>query len=252
MTTSAQPGSAPGPDVVVAIDGPAGAGKSTVALGVASRAGLRYLDTGSTYRALTLALLRQGVALDDPAAVAGAAAGVKLDLQPAPDHPGVLRVWLDGEMLLGELRSREVNAGVSPVSAVPAVREQMVALQREVMAEGGIVAEGRDVGSTVWPEAQVKVFLTASPDERARRRSADEGEAAGAALAERDRIDSTRTASPTRAAPDAVLLDSTGRPAGDVIDQVLRLVQAARAQNEAEAGPPGAAPPGAAPPGAAP
>jgi CMP/dCMP kinase len=216
------------PDVVVAIDGPAGAGKSTVALGVADRTGLRYLDTGATYRALTLALLRQGVPLDDPDAVTAATAGVKLGLQPALDHPGVLRVWLDGEMLLGELRSREVNAAVSAASAVPAVREQMVALQRSAMAGGGIVAEGRDVGTAVWPEAEVKVFLTADPGERARRRSADEGDEAGKALAERDRRDSGRKISPTRAAGDAVLLDSTGLPAGDVIDRVVRLVDEAR------------------------
>jgi cytidylate kinase len=138
-------------DVVVAIDGPAGAGKSTVARGVADRTGLRYLDTGATYRALTHALLRAGVPPDDPAQVAAAAAGVKLELRPSPDEPRVLRVWLDGEMPSEELRASDVNRAVSAVSAVPAVREQLVALQRAAMAGGGIVAEGRDVGTAVCP-----------------------------------------------------------------------------------------------------
>src|SRR5204862_2015116 len=134
-------------DVVVAIDGPAGAGKSTVARAVAERAGLRYLDTGATYRALTWALLRAGVPTGDPARVAAAAAGVKLELRPSQDDPRVLRVWLDGETPGPELRTPEVNAAVSAVSAVPAVREQLVALQRAAMTGGGVVAEGRDVGT---------------------------------------------------------------------------------------------------------
>jgi cytidylate kinase len=213
---------------VVAIDGPAGAGKSTVARGVADHTGLRYLDTGATYRALTHALLRAGVAPDEPAQVAAAAAGVKLELRPSPDEPRVLRVWLDGEMPSEELRSPEVNRAVSAVSAVPAVREQLVALQRAAMAGGGIVAEGRDVGTAVWPQADVKVFLTADAGERARRRAADEGDAAAAALAERDRLDASRSASPTRAHPRAVVLDSTGRTAADMIDEVVALVEAAR------------------------
>ena len=215
-------------DVVVAIDGPAGAGKSTVARGVADRTDLRYLDTGATYRALTHALLRAGVPPDDPAQVAAAAAGVKLELRPSPDEPRVLRVWLDGEMPSGELRAPEVNRAVSPVSAVPAVREQLVALQRAAMAGGSIVAEGRDVGTAVWPQADVKVFLTADAGERARRRAADEGDAAATALAERDRLDASRSASPTRAHPRAVVLDSTGRTAADMIDEVVTLVEAAR------------------------
>jgi cytidylate kinase len=215
-------------DVVVAIDGPAGAGKSTVARGVADRTGLRYLDTGATYRALTHALLRAGVPPDDPAQVAAAAAGVKLELRPSPDEPRVLRVWLDGEMPSEELRAPEVNRAVSAVSAVPAVREQLVALQRAAMAGGGIVAEGRDVGTAVWPQADIKVFLTADAGERARRRAADEGDAAAAALAERDRLDANRSASPTRAHPRAVVLDSTGRTAADMIDEVVTLVEAAR------------------------
>jgi cytidylate kinase len=230
----------PGPlgDVVVAIDGPAGSGKSTVARAVAERTGLRYLDTGSTYRALTLALLRGGTPVDDPEAVATAAreAPITLALDPVPG--ALSRVLLDGEPIGPELRSAEVNAAVSPVSAVPAVRERLVKLQRSVMESGGVVAEGRDVGTAVYPGADVKVFLTASPAERARRRgsAASPGDApCGVAesaeeVARRDQIDSGRAASPTRASADAVLVDSTDRPIDDVVDQVVALVEAARAR----------------------
>jgi cytidylate kinase len=216
------------PDLVVAIDGPAGAGKSTVARALADRTGLRYLDTGATYRALTHALLRQGVPLDEPEQLAAAAAGVKLELRPSPTDPRVLRVWLDGEVPERRLRSPDVNAAVSAVSAVPAVREQLVNLQRAAMAGGGIVAEGRDIATAVWPQAEVKVFLTAEAGERARRRGADEGDAAAAALAERDRLDASRAASPTRAHPDAVVLDSTGRSVADMVDELVGLVETAR------------------------
>jgi cytidylate kinase len=219
-----------GDDVVVAIDGPAGAGKSTVARRVAERTGLRYLDTGATYRALTLGLLRRGVPPDDPEAVAEAARtiDVELELDPA----GRATVLLDGKPPGTELRSPEVNAAVSAVSAVPAVREQLVALQRSVVGLGGIVAEGRDVGTVVWPDAEVKVYLTASEPERARRRAGDGnggGESADA-LARRDRLDSSRATSPTRPADDAVVLDSTGRAVDQVVEEVLGRVAAARAE----------------------
>jgi len=227
------PAARPGPadDVVVAIDGPAGSGKSTVARGVAERTSLRYLDTGSTYRALTLALLRLGTPLDDPDAVAAAARGVGLALELPPLPGAVSRVLLDGKPLESELRSPEVNRAVSAVSAVPAVREQLVALQRTVMESGGVVAEGRDIGAVVWPTAEVKVFLTASAAERARRR----GNAGGPAespehVARRDHLDSNRAASPTRASADAVVVDSTDRPADEVIAEIVRLVEAARAR----------------------
>jgi cytidylate kinase len=218
---------------VVAIDGPAGAGKSTVARGVADRTGLRYLDTGATYRAVTHALLRQGVPIGDPDVVARAAGALKLELAPAPGGTRVLRVWLDGELTGRELRSADVDANVSAVAAVPGVRTQLVALQRAAMAGGGIVAEGRDVGTVVWPEAEAKVFLTADPRERARRRGADAGSAAADAVAARDRIDGGRAASPTRPSDDAVVLDTTSRPVADVIDAVVRLVEAARQRAEA-------------------
>ena len=227
------PGARPAPvdDVMVAVDGPAGAGKSTVARAVAQRAALRYLDTGSTYRALTLALLRLGTPVDDPEAVAAAARGVELALELGPQPGAVSRVLLDGVPVDSELRSPEVNAAVSAVSAVPAVRDQIVALQRSVMERGGVVAEGRDIGTVVCPAADVKVFLTASAEERARRRAGAKVPAESAQqVARRDYLDSTRGASPTRASADAVVLDTTDRSIDDVVAEVVRLVEAARAR----------------------
>jgi CMP/dCMP kinase len=220
-------------DVVVAIDGPAGSGKSTVARRVAELAGLRHLDTGATYRALTLALLRRGVPVDDPQAVADAAKAVDLTLELGPGRAAAARVLLDGVPPGPELRSGQVNAAVSVVSAVPAVRELLVALQRSLAGLGGIVVEGRDIGTVVWPAAEVKVFLTASDRERARRRGGDRdggGESADA-LARRDRLDTGRATSPTRAAEDAVVIDSTDRSVDQVVGEVLTLVEAARARH---------------------
>jgi cytidylate kinase len=219
-------------DVVVAIDGPAGSGKSTVARAVAERTGLRYLDTGSTYRALTLALLRRDTPVDQQEAVAEAASAVAvgLELDPLPGAPS--RVLLDGVALSPELlRSPEVNAAVSAVAAAPVVRRRLVALQRSVMAGGGVVAEGRDVGTVVCPEADVKVYLTASPDERARRRGGPAGTGESAEqVARRDQLDSSRAVSPARASEDALVIDSTGRPVDDVVEEIVGLVQAARAR----------------------
>jgi len=216
--------------VVVAIDGPAGSGKSTVARRVAEVAGLRYLDTGATYRALTLALLRRGIPPEDQRAVADAAKAVDLTLELPPGHTGTARVLLDGVPAGPELRSPEVNRTVSAVAAVPAVRELLVALQRSLAGLGGIVVEGRDIGTVVWPDADVKVFLTASDDERARRRTRDRegGGESASSLARRDRLDSGRATSPTRPAEDAVVIDSTDRAVDEVVDEILRLVEAAR------------------------
>jgi CMP/dCMP kinase len=216
-------------DLVIAIDGPAGSGKSTVARLVAERAGLRHLDTGATYRALTLALLRLGVPLHDADAVADAAKGVDLALELGPDRAGPVRVLLDGTDPGGELRSPAVNAAVSEVAAVPQVREQLAALQRAVISVGGVVAEGRDIGTVVWPQAEVKVFLTAEVGERARRRAGPAGDGESAdALARRDRLDSGRAVAPTKASPDAVVIDSTGRTPDAIAGEILALVEAAR------------------------
>jgi cytidylate kinase len=218
-------------DVVVAIDGPAGSGKSTVARRVAERAGLRYLDTGATYRALTLALLRRGIPVDDAEAVADAAKAVDLSLELPPGPAGVARVLLDGVEPGLALRTPEVNATVSAVAAVPAVRELLVGLQRSLVGVGAIVVEGRDIGTVVWPDADVKVFLTASEHERARRRTgdADGGGETPETLARRDALDSGRATAPTRAAPDATVIDSTSRAADHVVAEIVALVEAARA-----------------------
>src|SRR6266516_2765772 len=234
-------------DVVVAIDGPAGSGKSTVARAVADRTGLRYLDTGSTYRALTLGLLREGVPVDDPLAVAAGTPEIRLALQLDQAPGAASRVLLDGEELRPEqLRSQAVNDAVSAVSAVPEVRERLVELQRAAMADGGVVAEGRDVGATVWPGAEVKVFLTASAAERARRRAAPTNGGSGSngpgngggesaeAVARRDRLDSRRAASPTRPGEGAVVVDTTDVPVDRVVGQVVELVEAARARARAQ------------------
>ena len=216
--------------VVVAIDGPAGSGKSTVARRVAELAGLRHLDTGATYRALTLALLRRGVPLDEPEAVADAAKAVDLTLELPPGPAASARVLLDGVEPGLALRAPEVNAWVSAVSAIPAVRELLVGLQRSLVGVGGMVVEGRDIGTVVWPHAEVKVFLTASEHERARRRGGDAegGGETAETLARRDAIDSGRSASPTRAAADALVIDSTARTIDQVVGQILELIEAAR------------------------
>ncbi|MFL6270439.1 MAG: (d)CMP kinase [Actinomycetes bacterium] len=218
-------------DVVVAVDGPAGSGKSTVARRVAERAGLRYLDTGATYRALTLALLRRGIPVADAEAVADAAKAVDLTLELPPGPAGAARVLLDGAEPGQALRTPEVNSAVSAVAAVPAVRELLVGLQRSLVGVGGIVVEGRDIGTVVWPDADVKVFLTAAEHERARRRGGDAegGGETAETLARRDALDSGRAASPTRPAADALIIDSTTRTIDQVVDQLLQLIEAARA-----------------------
>jgi cytidylate kinase len=218
---------------VVALDGPAGSGKSTVARRVATALGWRYVDTGATYRAATLAVLRAGVALDDPDAVVGVvtAADVALVTDPLDAH-----VLLDGEDVSADVRTPEVTAAVSAVSAVPAVRAHLLRLQRAACGSAA-VAEGRDVGTAVTPAAAVKVFLDASPQVRAARRAGDSDAgvrasgdlvtAVAADLARRDALDSGRTASPTAAATDAVHLDSSSLSVDEVVAAVLDLVEAA-------------------------
>ena len=217
--------------MIVAIDGPAGAGKSTVAREVARRLGAAYLDTGAMYRALTLLAVRRGVAASDGAALVALARHHPVEIVPTGDGD---RVFVDGEDVTAEIRTPEVAALVSEVSAHPGVREQMVAAQRALMSRGDWVSDGRDVGSTVWPDAEVKVFLTASPEERARRRCAELA-ARGMELDEaqvladvrrRDELDTTREASPLRVADGAVVIDSSDLDARDVADRVMSLVAA--------------------------
>ena len=223
---------APSPRVI-ALDGPSGSGKSTVARAVARALGLAYVDTGAMYRAATLAVLRAGVAPADAAAVERVVDASDIELSSDPAAP---TVRLDGADVTAEIRGPEVTASVSAVSAVPAVRRQLVVKQRALSA-GGAVVEGRDIGTVVAPDAPVKVFLDADPKTRAVRRARDhdtgvrtEGDVVQAVavdLARRDRLDSTRSASPLQAAPDAVHLDSTALSADEVIARVLALAEAA-------------------------
>jgi 3-phosphoshikimate 1-carboxyvinyltransferase len=196
--------------LIVAIDGPAGAGKSTISAAVAARLGLDRLDTGAMYRSVAALALQEGIAPDDHDAVAPLAAGADIEVGA--------RVVINGHDVTDVIRSPEVGQAVSDVAANADVRTQLVRRQRAwAQAHGGGVVEGRDIGSVVFPEAELKVYLTASPEERARRR--DDESAAG--VARRDRIDSTRTASPLQRAPDAHLLDTTGRTPHEVVEEVL-------------------------------
>jgi len=203
--------------MVVAIDGPAGAGKSTVARAVAGRLGFTYLDSGAMYRCVALAGLEQGRA---PAAVA---ASVKIELGD--------EVRLDGRDVSGEIRTAAVSEAASAAAADPLVRAAMVDQQRRLLASGDWVAEGRDIGTVVWPQAEVKVFLIADPEERARRRAAELGADAATVLAEqviRDQRDSTREHSPLSPAPGAVVLDSTGLALPEVVERVVEQVDRVR------------------------
>jgi cytidylate kinase len=200
---------------VVAIDGPAGAGKSTVARAVADELGFTYLDTGAMYRAVALAALRRGA---EPALVAPL---VRLDVGP--------RVCLDGEDVTEAIRTPSVSEAASRAAADPVVRRALVEQQRRLLGSGDWVAEGRDIGTVVAPSAEVKVFLTADPSERARRRAAELGlevEAVLADHAERDARDSTRDTSPLQAAADAVLLDTTRLSQEEVVARVVALARA--------------------------
>jgi cytidylate kinase len=212
--------------MLVAIDGPAGSGKSSVAREVAERLGVVNLNTGAAYRAVAFAALREGLDLGsgrDLSSVADSvelsSEGVKIGGRPVADE---------------ELRSPEVSAAASKVSAVPEVREVLLGVQREAAEEarreGGAVVEGRDIGTVVLPDAELKVFLSASPEERARRRAVQSGreeelERIRAAMSRRDRQDSERAASPLRPAPDAVVLDTTALSLEEVVDRVIDLAR---------------------------
>ena len=212
--------------LVVAMDGPSGSGKSSASRGVARALGLRYLDTGAMYRAITWWMLEQGVDLSDTAAIAARAAEPALTSGTDPDHP---TINVDGVDVGVPIRSQEVTGAVSAVSAVPEVRARLVALQREIIGAGGIVVEGRDIGTVVAPDATLKVYLTASAQARAMRRTAEltgtTVEAQQAAMATRDRLDSTRKADPLSMADGAVELDTTALNLEEVIATVLGLIK---------------------------
>ncbi len=216
--------------IVVAVDGPSGSGKSSVSRGVARRLGLRYLDTGSMYRAMAWWMTQQGIDVHDPAAVAAACGRPRIEAGTDPEAP---TITVDGRDVSGPIRTRDVTAVVSPVSAVPAVRERLVALQRAAIGGGGIVVEGRDIGTVVAPGAAAKIFLTALPEVRAQRRaaelSADPAVDADLTLTElrsRDTIDSRRAASPLAKADDAVEIDASDLSLDDVIGAVVDVVLA--------------------------
>lgn len=206
---------------IIAIDGPAGSGKSTVAREVARRLGLDWLDTGAMYRSVALAALRRGIDPADAEAVARLAAAVGIEVGE--------RVYLDGADVTAEIRSPDVDRAVSVVAANPAVRAEMVRRQRAWAAErGGGVVEGRDIGSVVFPDAELKVYLTASDEVRARRRAAERAgadtETVAAAIARRDRLDATRAASPLVVPEGAVVIDTTDRTVADVADAIVGML----------------------------
>ena len=221
-----------GDTVVVAMDGPSGSGKSSTSRGVADRLGLRYLDTGAQFRAMTLWMLRHGVDVHDPDAVATNAGRPVLESGTDPLDP---TITLDGDDVAEAIRSEAVTAAVSPVATVPAVRARLLQLQRQIITEalaaGGIVVEGRDIGSVVWPEADVKLYLTADPAARAARRTAENGSVSVAAteaeLLRRDAIDSSRTTAPLTVPEGAVHLDTTPYDLAEVISRVVAVVEQA-------------------------
>jgi cytidylate kinase len=215
--------------LVIAMDGPSGSGKSSASKGVARALGLRYLDTGAMYRAMTWWMLDNGVPVEDAAAVAARAGEPVIASGTDPDAP---TITVDGTDVSGPIRTRQVTNAVSAVSSVPAVRARMVELQREIIGAGGIVVEGRDIGTVVAPDAPVKVYLTASEEARAARRAKDLAADPGASVsvtraeqARRDRLDSTRKASPLTKAGDAHEIDSTELGLAEVIEAVVRLAK---------------------------
>jgi cytidylate kinase len=217
--------------LVIAVDGPAGTGKSSVSRGLARSLDARYLDTGAMYRIVTLAVLRAGVDLEDVDAIGATAAAADLAVGYDPDED---RCYLAGEDVSAEIRGDVVTKAVSAVSAVPAVRTRLVQLQRELAAgQGSVVVEGRDIGTVVLPDADVKIFLTASAEERARRRNdqniasglPDAYEAVLTDVKRRDHLDSTRAVSPLRAADDALVVDTSDMTESQVIAHLLELVK---------------------------
>ena len=230
----------PGPEatldggLVVAVDGTSGSGKSSTCRGVAQRLGLHYLDTGAQFRAMTWWMLREGVPVHDPDAVAARSGEPVIESGTDPSAPSIT---VDGTDVSVEIRSDAVNAAVSPVSTVADVRARLLELQRDhhlhaTAVGAGIVVEGRDIGSVVWPQARVKVYLTADPAARASRRAAEEGGSdlttTQETLLERDRIDSGRATAPLVMADGAVHIDTTAYTLEEVIDLVSDLVAQVR------------------------
>ena len=217
----------------IAIDGPAGSGKSTVAKRVAEALNYIYVDTGAMYRAVTLAALRKGVSMDDGEGLTELSAGIQLEFRPAEEGKGY-RLYMDGEDVHEEIRSLEVTNNVSFVAAVAGVRRNLVRLQQSLTSGGGVVMEGRDIGTVVMPDAEVKVFLTASVAARTRRRLLEfqakgimvNEEELQASIIRRDAIDSGREVDPLRPAPDSFELDTTELNIDQVVERILALALA--------------------------
>jgi len=214
--------------LIVAIDGPSGAGKGTVARALAARLGYRHIDTGAMYRAVAWKALQEGIDLSDEAAVAALGERATFDVEAG-------RIMIDGHDVRTAIRTPEIDKAATSVARHPAVRRTLVARQREFGSGGGVVMEGRDIGTVVFPYADVKIYLDASPEERARRRAADPAHASSktaqlsdvaTALAERDKNDSTRAVSPLAIAPDATVVDTTGIAVDEVIERVMKIIEA--------------------------
>jgi cytidylate kinase len=211
--------------LILAIDGPSGAGKGTVARAVAAELGYRHVDSGAMYRAVGWKSVRDGLRLDDEQAVARLAAQSRIDLSGT-------RVTIDGIDVTREIRTPDIDRAAASVARLPGVRAILVARQRELGKGGGIVMEGRDIGTVVFPQADAKIYLDASPAERARRRASDPAHSGGSAvvgevadaLTARDELDRTRQSSPLYAAPDAAIIDTTGKSVTEVVDEVMRVV----------------------------
>jgi CMP/dCMP kinase len=225
--------------LTIAIDGPAASGKSTLAKALAERLGYLYFDTGAMYRAVTLAALQRGVPIDDEGGMEALAHKVQIDLRPPSQEDGRLYdVWLDGKDCTWDLRSAEVDANVSQVSAYAGVRAALTEQQRRIAKRGGVVMAGRDIGTVVLPDADLKIYLNASLEERAQRRFAELRERGDAAtiqgvmdaLRQRDEIDTHRAVAPLRRAADAIDLESDNTPREQVVDLALELVTERQAE----------------------
>lgn len=225
--------------LIIAIDGPAGAGKSTIASALSKRLGYTNLETGAMYRALALKALRGGISPDDEPALFALAERSHIDLEPTPNGN---RVLLDHADITGEIRTPEISDAASRVSVHPKVRHWMVDRQREMGTSGGVVMEGRDIGTAVFPNAEVKIFLEANPQVRARRRMIQDADKPGPAksaeevaadIRKRDERDRSRATSPLVPAPDAVILDSSNLTIEEVVERAMEVV-AAKLQKLAE------------------